>query len=483
MSVSVRREVRSSDARVGRKRLAVIPATSTMEQLPPEPQSSLFDKEPRAASASSLGNSAGCNDKRKTASKQRCKSRVSTMKKGDSTPQTSRSERDEATGEIEEAKSDSTFITAIAADTVEVPKSNNLEERLSKISETQHALRAELEGYVNEMKEKVGQEGLPLIDFGNDFESKVSCEEKHWKSFCLESTKANEALNDDIDLETMQKIDKGKKKIDKLDKKLQEAEARASNVGQETKLLLAKCEDDISKAECHMELENAEKIRGQKKSASKSLLKPPKDGSKDFVARNIQLAVEGPGRVLTASEEARIESILLEDIEDDQDQNLLQLALVPAIDPEELKIDESLKDLVGPDEWETKSAYFAGDDETATWCDTDSCYGPLLSARTASRASLLSDILPRQDLSPMKNVQLKQRNRKRLKEIDSALERVKMDTVKVEESTVLQEEIKYLIEQATNPETGTVVPVADPDKIRTLLQDFLEEPFAGVKES
>ncbi len=365
----------------------------------------------------------------------------------------------------DEGKSCEGLLTDSANDSKISPATNSgaasTAARLDKINASQNILREELEQYMQEMKSK--------IDLGTDFEANVAEQESSWKKFTLDSTAAAEEMKQDSELQA--KIARGKRKIDRLDAKLREledleesqSEARVEGTEREEDAYI---EDTMKPRLLLPDLtakpEPTSTLSGTCKSARSGMkrglsVKQRETGA--FVTRNIELVETGCRSALTLADEARL-SALLTDLDQEYSsvtkdcstpqetrqgqvvqgsQDLLALSLSPhgasANQTLEARIydDEgdggeigaSLRRIVGEEEWETKSLYLRDDCDYVdrSDCEGNSSMGPLLTARSTSNMSFLSNQSYRSTI--LRDLQAERQDKARLKQIDSALDRMK----------------------------------------------------------
>jgi len=327
-----------------------------------------------------------------------------------------------------------------------------LEERLESVGRSQEALRLELEQYLAHVK------GAEVVELGANFDDELVKQESIWKRFALQSPATfTSAAGSAADGALQGKIARGRERISKLDERLAKAEAkerglkRAELAGE---VELALVSDDAASGTSQVgpgrraprprrgsRRQSAKAVRRgdcERVSSAPDLGRPPKASGQQaahahiglsVVDRNIELASSGFSSSLTAGEEERVEQLLLEDVSgDDGDEDstrellpgstralVLDISALGSFERELDHVEAALRDMVGPDEWETKSAYFwpdddddvDDDDEVEAFNDAQSfngsmsgyelgstkvrpVLGPLLSARSASQASTLS---------------------------------------------------------------------------------------------
>lgn len=318
---------------------------------------------------------------------------------------------------------------------------------LNQSSHNADSVRAELESYMDHVRE--------IADLGDDFEEKVS--------FNLKSDQAAQAL--EVKREMDHKVALGMKKIAKLEEKLAALEKREVEV--------SLCSSTSSKTflNHHSELTNYSHQSNDINESLKLVL-PPLPGkqiagssaqqkgkrrrrrsrrsalieadelekgsidddtesvgsvqSSSFIERNIKLA-QSVSRVMTAQDEARVEQLLLlQDFDGDEDDDcdsqvdgtetsrITHTARSNAPETEDdIRIATSLRELVGPDEWITKSVFLSSRPDEDD-CDDDEMLVEIHSAGSIDGRSL-------SQLSRVTIPRSVDEAKRRLVEIDDAL--------------------------------------------------------------
>jgi len=171
----------------------------------------------------------------------------------------------------EELERENTFITV----------DDVFEER--QVVDSQESMRAELEKYLQRMKES-------SVDFGDDFEAKVTEQEASWRQQVLLDCESQPLIED---IEMNLKIEKGKKIIEKLELRLEELEdqerkskskheKRHKTPSRKKKPQILECQQIVSKNEESFISRNIDAV------ATKTNLLPDEESRINYLLQDIQ---------------------------------------------------------------------------------------------------------------------------------------------------------------------------------------------------
>ena len=201
---------------------------------------------------------------------------------------------------------------------------NDIEERLSAVNSTQASLRAELEAYVSEVRERTDADGERLVQFPDTFDTDVENDAKReagWRKFI--SSRVLEHPNEKGQREMRRKMELGLDRIQQLDRKLEDAEMKYLK------------QKNAMKGSTD-ELGDEEPRWGGKKIELDANKKVELTGEEDTVITradeiNRRSAILGRQALLTEEEESRVSNIMKDMMEEIQNEVNMELGNSSAV--------------------------------------------------------------------------------------------------------------------------------------------------------